>query len=347
MAQNYDKVIKEVLRNSIIGFMNLIAGKTFEAVQDIEPKIQKTIEREPDFFKIVRYKNQKKLRVLHIEWQLKTSWKTMRNRMMFYKVLGISVTDLPVVQYLILLGKRKPRKAIKTYKDDGMDYFYRLIPIKSISYKKLLNAPEIEVALFAVLADFEKEEPKVIIEKIGQRIMKEADGELHIQKLQQQLEIISKIHNLQELTIKILESMPITYDIKTDVRFLQGQEVGVEKGIEKGIEQGLEKGKIEATLITVINMLIKTDFTNQQIVDIAPTDVNFVIKWKKILEKHQLKKLWNSFGTIEKNKTKAKERSEKIADTLLKIKELSPEVISKITDLSLREVKIQLTKIKK
>ena len=143
MAQEYDKIIKEIFRNTIIPFMSRITGEDYEPISNLDPKLQKTIEKEADFFKIVKRKNSKKNEVLHVEWQLKTSWVKMRNRMLFYKALGIEITNLPVKQYVLYLGKGKPR-AITSYKDEDMDYRYHLIPIKTIAYQDLLKSPDTE-----------------------------------------------------------------------------------------------------------------------------------------------------------------------------------------------------------
>ncbi len=75
MAQDYDKIIKEIFRNAIIAFMSQITGEDFLPIKNIDPKLQKTVEREADFFKIVERRKSKKKEVLHVEWQVKTSWK--------------------------------------------------------------------------------------------------------------------------------------------------------------------------------------------------------------------------------------------------------------------------------
>ena len=302
MAQDYDKIIKENFRNAIVAFMGQVIEEDIIAIRNLDPKMQKTIEREPDFFKVVHRRNEDRRFVLHVEWQLKGPWIKVRNRMMFYKVLGIELTDLPIKQYVLYLGKGTP-KAPTTFKDEDMDYRYHLIRIKSISYKKILNAPDVGVALFAILANFEDKSPKQVIEKIGERIMKESQGELEAEKWQRQLEIISNIHNLQDLTIKTLESMPFVYNLKTDLRYLQGREEGEEEGLEKGLEKGMDNHSI----ITIINMILRTNFNKVQIAELASVKINFVEKWEKIVKNLKLKTIWTDFGEVKNNKKKGKE----------------------------------------
>ena len=75
MAQEYDKIVKEIFRNTIVPVMSEILNQEFTPVQDIEPKMQKTVEREPDFFKIVKRPNRESPELLHVEWQIKGPWK--------------------------------------------------------------------------------------------------------------------------------------------------------------------------------------------------------------------------------------------------------------------------------
>jgi hypothetical protein len=59
-----------------------------------------------------------------------------------------------------------------------------------------------------------------------------------------QLIVLSRLRKFESETIKIINEMPITYDIKTDYLFKQG----IEQGIEQGSEQGIEKNRIEVIL---------------------------------------------------------------------------------------------------
>ncbi len=51
--------------------------------------------------------------------------------------------------------------------------------------------------------------------------------------------------------------MPFEYDVTTDLRFIQGKEVGIDKGIGIGIEQGIvlgkDEGKIEGKIEVILN----------------------------------------------------------------------------------------------
>ena len=175
-------------------------------------------------------------------------------------------------------------------------------------------------------------------------MLKDAKGELELQKWQKQLEIISNIHKLQDKIIKILNRMPIVIDIKTDLRYQQG----AKEGLEQGLEQGLDIGRIEQATITVINMLLETDFSIKRIAEIAAVKFSFVAKWKKELSKFKIKATWNSFDVGKDDKKIIVKRAESIAINLVKIEALSDEIIAKICELKLAKVtKIRLTKKKK
>ncbi len=255
--------------------------------------------------------------------------------MLFYKVLGIEITDLPVKQYVLYLGQDNPN-INTTFKDEDMDYRYHVIQVKEIAYQEFLNSSNTDIALFAILADFGQDTPEYVIEKIGARMLRDADGELEFQKWQRQLEIISNIRNLQEKTIKILERMPIVLDIKKDLRYQQGAKEGLEQGVGK-----------QAT-ITVINMLLETNFSNRKIATLAAVKIPFVVKIEKALTKNRVKEVWKSFEIEEDNKTMITKRSIATAKSLLKIKSFSDDIIAKVTELEAVKVKqLRISETKK
>ncbi|MEM6633030.1 MAG: hypothetical protein AAF694_25385, partial [Bacteroidota bacterium] len=61
---------------------------------------------------------------------------------------------------------------------------------------------------------------------------------------------------LEEQTIKLIQEMPITYDITTDYVFKKG----MEKGMEKGIKKGKVEGKTEEKMLIAQNWLLSKSF---------------------------------------------------------------------------------------
>jgi predicted transposase/invertase (TIGR01784 family) len=97
-----------------------------------------------------------------------------------------------------------------------------------------------------------------------------------------QLEILSNLRNLQTQIVKQISAMPITFDIKKDLRYQQGKEEGIEEGIEKGIEKGIQKGRDEE-INDVIRNARKNGISINLIADILNISVNEVtLRMKKM-----------------------------------------------------------------
>jgi hypothetical protein len=82
------------------------------------------------------------------------------------------------------------------------------------------------------------------------------------------LEIISGLRNLQPLLTKILATMPITFDIRKDLRFKEGRQEGRQ-------EEALIKDQS-----FVINLLQKGIESLETIAEFATVELAFVVKTK-------------------------------------------------------------------
>ncbi|MCB0615622.1 MAG: hypothetical protein KDC75_20030, partial [Phaeodactylibacter sp.] len=69
-------------------------------------------------------------------------------------------------------------------------------------------------------------------------------GELSLQKYIRQLNVMSGLRKLHELTIKTIEDMPVTYDVRSDFLYKKGKEEGKEEGREEAFN---EKERIVVT----------------------------------------------------------------------------------------------------
>jgi hypothetical protein len=97
-----------------------------------------------------------------------------------------------------------------------------------------------EEVLLAVLGDYQPSEASTVLKAIIVKLSELVPRSLRLKRYIKQLEILSNLRNLQELTIKISEKMALVYDLKTDVRYRQG----IEQGIQLMIEKMLRKGKL-------------------------------------------------------------------------------------------------------
>ena len=300
MAQDFDKIIKEDLSKSIPFLAKTILGLKLEKtqLQQVELKLQYTIEREPDFLKRVETGNPKNDYVLQIEFQTADKKKEMLHRTGIYKFLIMRREGLLVKQFVFFIGDKKP--AMQTeYKDEDSFHRYHLIDFKTIDSEPFLNSSKPEEVIFAILADFKRKHPETFIRDIAKRLKEICEGQLELEKYSRQLEILSKLRNLQKTTIKILKAMPIFYDLKTDIRFLQGKEEGIKEGKEEGIKEGKEEGikegkeegikearekELRRVKSIVATLLAETDFSPKKIAHFAGVSLDFVKKTKKELE---------------------------------------------------------------
>ncbi|MEM6318493.1 MAG: hypothetical protein AAF960_12545 [Bacteroidota bacterium] len=124
--------------------------------------------------------------------------------------------------------------------------------------------------------------------------------------------------------------MPITYDVETDYLYKKGKEKGMEQGMEKGETKGIDQ---QAT-VTVLNLILKTDFDTVQIAKLAAVSRSFVKKWEKALATVQATMIWKSFGVLKEGSAKTKERATQLAIALIKVTTLSNKVVSKVCGLS-------------
>ena len=76
--------------------------------------------------------------------------------------------------------------------------------------------------------------------------------------------MLSRLRKIEALTIKITEEMPIHYDIETDALYLKGT----------------EKGKEIQAYISVISLLLDTDFDDEKIARLVKVPLAFVHKVK-------------------------------------------------------------------
>ncbi|MCU0469181.1 MAG: hypothetical protein MUF58_11290, partial [Arcicella sp.] len=72
------------------------------------------------------------------------------------------------------------------------------------------------------------------------------------------------LRNLQSQTIKYLETMPIVYNLETDIRYQQGRKKGIEKG-----EMNQKMKSIKALIRSKL-------LTNAQIASIEEVSLEFV-----------------------------------------------------------------------
>jgi predicted transposase/invertase (TIGR01784 family) len=241
MAQPYDNIFKENLETVAPTLLELL-GIEYDSIEDLPGDLQVTLERRPDFTKLI--KKGKKEFVWHLEIQTANE-PDMVYRMHEYCGILSGKYKKDVRQYVIYIGRQKPQEP-PTLDSRKWIYSFDLVDFRAFDYRFLLGRRTPQDAILAILADFGEEAPQ----KAAQTIVSELSQlcASNFGKYARQLEMMfAKLRNLQPIIIELLENMALYYDLETDIRFLQGKEkgkeLGKEEGIREGMELGMEKGK--------------------------------------------------------------------------------------------------------
>ncbi|MBF0538915.1 MAG: Rpn family recombination-promoting nuclease/putative transposase [Nitrospirae bacterium] len=239
MPNQYDKIIKETMRDVVDVLISKVLGIEVVSATAIESKMQVTDEREADFLlNVITVKGENI--ILHIEFQ-STNDADMVYRMLRYWCHISHIHKLPVMQYVFYIGN-KPLKMAKTIAEPNVNYQYNLIDMRNIDCEKFLYSEKPQDMIISVLCNLEAKGAKVYLKELLQRIKDFVSEETLRGKYIKQIEVMSLTRDLQEYICKEVENMAFIYDIEKDVRFKQGVEKGLIQGLEKGLTQGLEKG---------------------------------------------------------------------------------------------------------
>jgi predicted transposase YdaD len=235
MGQPYDNIFKENLETVAPTLLKLL-GIQYDSIEDLPGDLQVTLERRPDFTKLI--KKGKKEFVWHLEIQTANE-PDMVYRMHEYCGILSGKYQKDVRQCVIYIGRQKPQEP-PILSSDLWNYTFRLLNFRELDYKFFLERKTPEDAILAILADFGEDAAPKAAQTIVSELSKLCAS--NFSKYARQLEIFAKLRNLQPVIIELLEDMALYYDLETDIRFLQGKEKGVAEGIEKGKELGKEEG---------------------------------------------------------------------------------------------------------
>ncbi len=273
-ANAYDKILKENLIETIKPFFKQLFQVDVEntEMEYILPALQKTLETEADFIAKIKHKNPADDFILHVEFQVKEHL-TMQLRMNFYQAFIRTLHNIPIRQYVIYLGKGKS-KMITFIKDEGLDFRYKLINFQEIDVNNFINSDVPEVIILGILADYKGQTPENIVDIILNKISKIDVTFDKKQKCVKQLEVLSNLRNLQKTIKQKINIMAFEYDIETDIRYLEGIEIGVGIGREEGVGIGTEKER-ERGILRMNDMKIKVsdiahsyNITEQKVIEI-------------------------------------------------------------------------------
>ena len=241
-AHAFDKILKENLEATILPLMEQLMNIRIRTFEKLTQKLQVTLEREPDFIRIVETETQERF-ILHLEFQTNNDTE-MVFRMAEYKAIIQRKYRIPVRQFVVYIGNVPPSMRTKLTKEEVIEGF-ELVNISGINYRKLLESEVPEAIILAILSDFQDEDPVKVIKLILANLKRLSSDSIRLRKYIKQLEILSRLRKLEEITIKASNDMPITYDITTDFLYKKGKLEGKAEGKLEGKAEGKLEGKLE------------------------------------------------------------------------------------------------------
>jgi len=246
-SKAFDKILKENLEELFLPIAEKWLGFKILQAKPLPEKLQVTLEREPDFVRIVETDKPETF-ILHLEFQ-STNDAEMLYRQAEYKAILQRKYQLPVRQFVIYLGSQ-PMTMKTQLPPEQQIVGFELRNIQAYRYEQLAWSNTPQEIILAILGDFHGETPEVVIQQIIDRLLQVVHGKLELQKYVRQLNILSGLRKLQDETIKITQDMQVEFDfdVEKDILYKRGLQKGVEEGLEQGLEQGIEQEKVEGTI---------------------------------------------------------------------------------------------------
>ena len=283
---NIDKIIKENIEAVFIPLLEKLLNISIKQTIELKDKLQVTIEREPDFLKKIIGVDEKAF-ILHLEFQSNDDAE-MVYRMAEYRAILQRKYRLPVRQFVIYLGARPPKMRTELYKEERITGF-ELKNINSLSIDDTLDSQIPEEIVLAILTDYPKADAERVVVRIIDKLQKTAKDDTQLRRAVQQLLILSRLRNLEEITTEKAQQMPITYDITKDGIYQKGVREGLEKGVREGLEKGVREGEQKGSKNKADRMIIKAlqlgVLSVDQIAEMAEVDVDYVLSLKQKIEK--------------------------------------------------------------
>jgi chemotaxis protein histidine kinase CheA len=241
-GQLYDKILRE---NLLELFLPLVAEQLNFTIKKVTPLVDKqptTVLRETDSFLLIETDSETEPKfILHIEFERKDN-PNMIYRMVEYHGIELRKYKLPIKHVVVYLGDKTPKMRTSLQKEEIFESF-TLVNIHETSPQSWLNYDEPERIIMAILGNYEKENAKIILEAILSKLRKVCKSDDDLKKFTKQLIIISRMRNLEELTTKISNKMPILIDIEKDYLYKLGLEKGKKLLLEA--EEALENLKAD------------------------------------------------------------------------------------------------------
>ncbi len=229
----FDKIFKQNAESIFLPFVETYLGSKIVQKQVIKDKIQATVEREVDFIYNVVLANGSSF-LLHIEFQ-SVNETNMIYRMAEYHGFFVRKYKKEIRHFVIYLGNKPSTMTFELPANQVFNSF-QLVNVCSLDSDKFLNSQIPEELILAVLSKYPKKDTETILQLVITKLKKIVKNKSLLSKYTKQLIFISRLREAEGLTTKILNDMPVIYDIQKDFLY------------NKGIEKGIEKEKVDVIL---------------------------------------------------------------------------------------------------
>ena len=246
--QDFDKVLKKTFNRVYESLIHSLLGLDLSNTVKIQTTFSRTKEKRPDF--AVKVKKQGvKDEIVHVEFQTRNDADMHKRELGYYHDFYWAF-DLEVIQYVIYLGSGVP--TMKTeINHRNLKHSYTIICMNEQDANQFLNSESPHEIILAVLCKFEKRDAAKIIKEILEKLNQKSKNERELFEYTTDLEILSGLRNLQSITKKQVDKMPIIYDLKKDLRYIEGKQ----EGKLEGKQEGELEGKQEKARTAIIRIL--------------------------------------------------------------------------------------------
>jgi predicted transposase YdaD len=236
MRQKYDVILKDIFKDVPKAFLKILTGYETGKFIDVQfPDIQLRL---PDLVIEVQDGN-----LVHIEIQAKNE-NNMMGRMYLYSGFMYNQHKKLPIQIVLYVGN-EPLNMQNHMEGEGVKYSYKLIDIREIDCRLLLESDSPEDIVLAILCKTGDVDTtiKTILDKLSLLPQKEREG--YIRKLL----YLSDLRKLYPKVKMEVSKMPITIDVRDSDIFqegvLEGERKGLLEGERKGLMEGERKGLLE------------------------------------------------------------------------------------------------------
>jgi hypothetical protein len=255
----FDKIFRENAESIFMPLVEEKLGIKIKTFIQMKEKRQTTLEREMDFFYEVETEDGNKF-ILHLEFQTENE-DDMLYRNGEYHGIALRKKKMEIKHVVVFLGEGKAKMPTRL-PDNQIYKGFELINIHEFDSKTLLESQIPDVILLAILADYPKEQVEAVLRLLIRQLRLVCANPIELSKYFKQLIFLSRLRKIEELTTKIAEEMPITYDIETDALYKKGK----------------EKERLDNKMEFTQSLIENTDFLDEKIALLVGVGVEFVKK---------------------------------------------------------------------